>query len=80
MGYECSRCVPFAQDANCARLLLAPTLFLTARHNSEDVKRAVPLGAKDYLAKPFSESQLMARVGRLLRHTPQLTQQAWRTI
>ena len=44
-----------------------PILVLTARHATEDVQRAVRLGAKDYLAKPFSEAQLLTRVGRLLR-------------
>jgi DNA-binding response OmpR family regulator len=44
-----------------------PTLVLTARHAADDVKRAVQLGAKDYLTKPFSEAQLLGRVGRLMR-------------
>ena len=44
-----------------------PVLILTARHAAEDVRRAVGLGAKDYLTKPFSEGQLLARVARLLR-------------
>lgn len=44
-----------------------PVLVLTARHGADDVRRAVGLGARDYLAKPFSEAQLLARVGRLLR-------------
>jgi DNA-binding response OmpR family regulator len=44
-----------------------PTLVLTARHAAEDVRLAVGLGAKDYLTKPFTETQLMARVSRLLR-------------
>ena len=49
-------------------LKFPPTLMLTARHEvSDDVRRAVGLGAKDYLTKPFSESQLLARVARLLR-------------
>jgi DNA-binding response OmpR family regulator len=43
-----------------------PILMLTARHASDDVRRAVSLGAKDYLTKPFSEGQLQARVARLL--------------
>lgn len=42
-------------------------LMLTARHASDDVRRAVELGAKDYLTKPFTEAQLQARVARLLR-------------
>ena len=44
-----------------------PTMVLTARHAEEDVRKAVLLGAKDYLTKPFNETQLMARVARLLR-------------
>ncbi|WP_293905539.1 response regulator [Phenylobacterium sp.] len=46
---------------------LFPVLVLTARHAADDVRRAVSLGAKDYLTKPFSEAQLQARVARLLR-------------
>jgi len=49
-----------------------PILVLTARHAAEDVRRAVDLGAKDYLAKPFTEAQLIARVSRLLR-PPKIT-------
>ena len=44
-----------------------PVLVLTARHAADDVRRAVGLGAKDYLTKPFNEAQLLARVARLLR-------------
>jgi two-component system OmpR family response regulator len=46
---------------------LTPTLVLSARHGAADVKRAVSLGARDYLTKPFSSHQLLARVARLLR-------------
>ena len=42
------------------------TMVLTARNNSEDVAKAISLGAKDYLSKPFKDEQLLARVGRLL--------------
>ena len=44
-----------------------PVLMLTARHAAEDVKRAVSLGARDFLTKPFSDGQLLARVARLMR-------------
>lgn len=44
-----------------------PVLMLTARHAEHDVRRALVLGARDYLTKPFSEQQLVARVARLLR-------------
>ena len=42
-------------------------MMLTARHEREDVQRCLRLGAKDFLAKPFNDSILLARVKRLLR-------------
>lgn len=42
------------------------TMVLTARNNAEDVAKAVRLGARDYLAKPFKDEVLLQRVGRLL--------------
>jgi DNA-binding response OmpR family regulator len=50
-----------------ANLKHTRVLVLTARHAAEDVKRAMGLGAKDFLTKPFNEQQLLARVARLLR-------------
>lgn len=44
-----------------------PTLVLTARNRPEDVKKAIGLGARDYIAKPFKDDQLIARVHRLVR-------------
>jgi len=44
-----------------------PTLVLTASHNAADVARAVKLGARDYLSKPFEDRQLLMRVARLFR-------------
>jgi two-component system OmpR family response regulator len=44
-----------------------PTLVLTARQGNADVKRAIQLGARDYLAKPFKDSDLLMRVARLFR-------------
>jgi two-component system OmpR family response regulator len=44
-----------------------PTMVLTARSASADVAKAVQLGARDYLSKPFKDEQLLARVARLLR-------------
>ncbi|RYF90171.1 MAG: response regulator [Caulobacteraceae bacterium] len=44
-----------------------PTLMLTARNAADDVRRAIALGAKDYLAKPFNDQLLLRRVRRLLR-------------
>ncbi|MGH6964129.1 MAG: response regulator [Phenylobacterium sp.] len=45
----------------------APTLVLTARHLAQDVERAIRLGARDYLAKPFDDRMLLVRVQRLFR-------------
>ena len=50
-----------------ARTSRTPVLMLTARHAEQDVRRAMQLGARDYLTKPFTEQQLVARVARLLR-------------
>lgn len=42
------------------------TLVFTARRNQDDVDRAVGLGARDYLSKPYEPQQLLLRVARLL--------------
>lgn len=47
-----------------------PTLMLTARNAAEDVRKAIELGAKDFLAKPFNDQLLLRRVRRLLRPPP----------
>ena len=51
-------------------LTRSPTMVLTARNQPDDVRRAISLGARDFLAKPFRDDQLLARVGRLLRRAP----------
>lgn len=49
------------------KLSRLPVLMLTARHGGDDVRRALQLGARDFLAKPFDESQLILRVARLMK-------------
>jgi two-component system copper resistance phosphate regulon response regulator CusR len=44
-----------------------PVLFLTARDQVEDRVRGLELGADDYLVKPFSFAELLARVRVILR-------------
>jgi two-component system OmpR family response regulator len=44
-----------------------PVLFLTARDATEDKVRGLTLGADDYLQKPFSLDELVARVHAVLR-------------
>ncbi|MBY0239316.1 MAG: heavy metal response regulator transcription factor [Burkholderiaceae bacterium] len=47
-----------------------PVMFLTARDAVEDKVRGLELGADDYLVKPFSYAELLARVRTLLRRGP----------
>ena len=44
-----------------------PVLFLTARDGTEDKVRGLTLGGDDYLVKPFSLEELVARLNALLR-------------
>lgn len=44
-----------------------PVLMLTARDDEEDKVFGLRLGADDYLTKPFSINELMARVNSLIR-------------
>src|SRR4051812_18573201 len=44
-----------------------PTLFLTARDATEDKVRGLTLGGDDYVTKPFSLEELIARVRSVLR-------------
>lgn len=44
-----------------------PVMFLTARDEVEDRVRGLELGAEDYLIKPFSFSELLARVRVIMR-------------
>lgn len=44
-----------------------PVLVMARRLSAEDVRRAVSIGARDALAKPFSGSEIVDRVARLLR-------------
>lgn len=53
-------------DATHSRL---PVLFLTARHGTDDRVHGLTLGADDYMGKPFSLEELVARVRAVLRRT-----------
>lgn len=44
-----------------------PVLFLTARDQVDDRVKGLELGADDYLVKPFSFAELLARVRTILR-------------
>ena len=57
-------CQALRSDPVTARL---PILVLTARGEESDRVRGLELGADDYVTKPFSPKELVARVGALLR-------------
>jgi two-component system OmpR family response regulator len=44
-------------------------IFLTARDATEDRVRGITLGGDDYLTKPFSVEELVARVGAIMRRS-----------
>jgi two-component system, OmpR family, response regulator len=46
-----------------------PVLYLTARDSTEDKVRGLTLGGDDYLHKPFSLDELVARAEAVLRRT-----------
>lgn len=49
------------------RGLLTPVVMLTARDAEDDIIRGLDLGADDYLTKPFSFAELVARVHSITR-------------
>lgn len=52
-----------------------PILMLTAKAEEEDKIAGLELGADDYLTKPFSTGELLARVKAILRRTQRQTKQ-----
>ena len=50
-----------------------PIIMLTARGSDEDIVRGLKLGADDYVAKPFSVTELVLRVQAVLRRSRPLT-------
>lgn len=49
-----------------------PVLFLTARDTTADTVRGLTLGGDDYMQKPFSLEELVARAGAVLRRAGQV--------
>ncbi len=43
-----------------------PTIFLTAQDDENDIVKGLDLGADDYITKPFSTKELLARMKRIL--------------
>ena len=62
-GYEVARRVREFSDV--------PIIMLTAKAHEEDLLRGFESGADDYLTKPFSAKELLARVRAVLKRTRQ---------
>jgi DNA-binding response OmpR family regulator len=61
----------------CRRIQIdrpVPVLFLTARDSETDVLVGLGIGADDYMTKPFSPRELLARVNAILRRTARATE------
>lgn len=65
-GFEVCRRIRSSKD-----LTLRPIIFLTAKSTEEDKVRGLELGADDYITKPFSPRELLARVKAVLRRFEQ---------
>ena len=58
-GWSCS--------AGCARSSAMPVIFLTSKDDELDEALGLAMGADDYIAKPFSQRLLIARIRAILR-------------
>ena len=50
----------YIKDRNIA------TIFLTAKDDEESIVRGLDIGAEDYITKPFSSKELIARINKIL--------------
>jgi two-component system OmpR family response regulator len=57
-----------------------PVLFLTARDATDDKIRGLTLGGDDYMTKPFSLEELVARIRAVLRRTRRTTEEPQRLV
>ena len=46
--------------------LKIPTIFLTAKDEEDDIVKGLNIGAEDYITKPFSTKELLARINKIL--------------
>ena len=59
----------FALYQDILRVNQAPVIFLTALDDEDSIVKGFDLGAEDYITKPFSTRELIARVKRLTRRS-----------
>lgn len=50
-----------------------PVIFLTARDDEDDIIKGLNLGAEDYMTKPFSTRELLARVNKIILRNKKLS-------
>lgn len=43
-----------------------PTIFLTAKDSEDDIVKGLNIGAEDYITKPFSTKELLARINKAI--------------
>ena len=68
-GFECCRRIRATSEV--------PILFLTARDDEIDRVLGFEMGADDYVTKPFSPRELVARVRTILKRSGRATEQVW---
>ena len=54
---------------NNIKKLNIPTIFLTAKDDEDDIVKGLNIGAEDYITKPFSTKELLARINKILLRT-----------
>lgn len=59
----------FVVCENIRKISSVPIIFLTARDANEDKVKGLMIGGDDYIVKPFTLSELVARIYAVLRRT-----------
>lgn len=60
--------------------LATPVIILSAKHSVEDRIRGLQTGSDDYLVKPFTFAELLARVQALIRRSSRVTEPSRLTV